>query len=189
MSFSYNPNIPNAPNDPADDQPFMQTNFASIASLIGVNHVGFNTATGGQHTVVQFINQPGNPVVVPGTGQLYTKTAGGDQVLYYESGNGVVSQLTALSANSTNGLLILPGGLLMQWGQQNPATSGTPISFPTPFSSPPYSIQITVKDNNTLHRAYVSYNTASTTRFVPILLSTNGNPESDNIAWFAIGPA
>lgn len=53
-TFSYNTNIPAANNDPADDQPLMQTNYSSISQLIDVDHVAFNTAGGGRHDQVTF---------------------------------------------------------------------------------------------------------------------------------------
>lgn len=69
MTFPYTPSIPNAPNDPADDQALMQQNYASIQDLIGVNHVLFNTATGGQHTFLTF-----NTLNPPSTAPLLTTT-------------------------------------------------------------------------------------------------------------------
>lgn len=54
MSFTYVSNLPAAANNPSNDQPNMQTNTNSIASLISVNHIGFNTATAGQHKQVDF---------------------------------------------------------------------------------------------------------------------------------------
>ncbi len=187
MTFTYNDNIPDALNNPSQDQPKMKANTNSIDSLINVDHVSFNQANGGYHKVVHILNNGGNPGQLGGLGQLFTNLTGGEVNLYYESDLGNVTQLTNNAALGTNGIIVL-GKLTIEWGQVNPATSGTPIIFPRAFSGTPYSIQITVKDNNTNHRAFASYNTASTTQFIPILLSSNGNPETDNIAWIAIGP-
>jgi len=54
MTFSFSTTIPAANNDPSDDQPIMLTNNGSIAGLIAVNHIGFNTTGGGQHKFVEF---------------------------------------------------------------------------------------------------------------------------------------
>ena len=54
MTWPYNPSLPNPPDDPADDVAGMQTNASSIASLINIDHVPFNTAGGGQHKQVTF---------------------------------------------------------------------------------------------------------------------------------------
>jgi hypothetical protein len=69
MSFTYYPTIPNAPDNPSYDQPLMQINSQSINSLIGIDHVTFNSigaggpgASGGQHLQVTFNgkNVPGS---------------------------------------------------------------------------------------------------------------------------------
>jgi hypothetical protein len=49
MTIPYSSTIPNPPNDPADDVSTMQTNAGSIATIIAVDHVGFNVGGGGQH--------------------------------------------------------------------------------------------------------------------------------------------
>ena len=49
MSISYNLNIPNGPDNPSTDQPNMKTNTNSISSFVAVDHVGFNSSSGGTH--------------------------------------------------------------------------------------------------------------------------------------------
>jgi hypothetical protein len=68
-SFTFTPTIPAANNDPADDQGLMLQNNASTSGLIAVDHVGFNTANGGQHLQVTF---PGNNVPGAQTGLAST---------------------------------------------------------------------------------------------------------------------
>ncbi len=142
-TYGYNSTVPNGPNDPADDQPFMLTNTASIASLIANNHVGFNTPNGGIHTVINFLNQASDPVIdatnpLP---QLYTKTVGSDQQLFYESPLGVVEQITGASSSGATGYVLLPGGFILQWGQFANAGSGiNNITFTPNFSANPFWI-------------------------------------------------
>jgi hypothetical protein len=119
MTFSYNGTIPNPPDDPANDVAQMQTNASSIASLIAIDHIGFNIANGGYHNVIHFQNQTGgDPATIAGFGQEYTKTANSDQQLFYKSGGGVVTQLTGPNSPvaADYGYTWLPGGILLQWG-------------------------------------------------------------------------
>jgi hypothetical protein len=84
MTFSYNGAIPNPPNDPAADVGTMQQNATSIGNIIAVDHVGFNTAGGGQHKQVTF-NANSVPAVFPVTPPvLFTNTVAGlPQLLFY----------------------------------------------------------------------------------------------------------
>lgn len=111
MTISYVPNVPFATNNPSTDQPNMLINTNAISTIIGIDHNTFNLGAGdpgGYHTVIHFQDQGNtNPGKVAGFGQLFTKTVGSptDQVLFYESGNGVVSQLTP--ANAVPGITLL----------------------------------------------------------------------------------
>jgi hypothetical protein len=102
-NFSYNQDIPDAPNNPSDDQPLMKTNTNSTFGIIAVDHVGFEQANGGYHTVIHQGPAGGgsgsDPAAIPGFGQTYVKTVGStpDQQLFFETGLGVVSQLTPSS--------------------------------------------------------------------------------------------
>lgn len=154
-NFPYDSTVPAANHAPKNDQPTMQTNAASISGLIAVDHVGFNSGStpGGYHKVVHFNNQGSDPGVVAGVGQLYTKTASADQQLFYESGNGVITQLTGPNAPSsnTNGYTWLPGNILLQWGIVNTTSSSGTVTFATSNISFPnncFCIQTTAKYNS-----------------------------------------
>jgi hypothetical protein len=128
MTFTYNSNVPAANDPPKNDQPTMQSNAASIASIIAVDHIGFNIPNGGYHKVIHQPPQGADPTAIPGIGQTYTKTLSGDQQLFFESGGGVITQLTgpntAIAAG--NGYTWIPGGILLQWGSiTGGLTSGT----------------------------------------------------------------
>jgi hypothetical protein len=126
--FTYSASIPNPPDDPADDVSQMQTNSGSINDLIAIDHVGFNNAIGGYHNIIHFQNQVVTPGSVAGIGQLFTEIANSDEQLFYESGGGVVTQLTGPNAPlaTVQGYTWLPGGILMQWGSVTfPAGSGS----------------------------------------------------------------
>lgn len=65
--FDYNPAIPSTTSDPGDDQPIIQTNFASTSDLIGIDHVTFNNSAGGEHLKITFNgnNVPGGTPADP----------------------------------------------------------------------------------------------------------------------------
>lgn len=94
-TYSFDDSIPDAANNPSQDQPLMKINNQSTAALIDVDHYGFNVANGGYHDVIHQPPVVANPAAILGIGQTFTKTVSGDQQLFYKSGNGVVSQLTA----------------------------------------------------------------------------------------------
>ena len=70
MTISYNSSVPVPTNDPSVDQPDMTINTQSVATIIAVDHVGFNSSgsapngVGGTHLQVTFNgkNTPGAQV-------------------------------------------------------------------------------------------------------------------------------
>ncbi len=201
--FTYNLNIPFATNNPSDDQPKMQTNTNSTDSLIGVDHVSFNQNTGGYHTVIHQQSAPGNidPVKIALTGQTYVKriTNGGntDEALFFESGNGRITQLTSFASPSTtvkaanNGYLFLPGGILIQWGQVA-ATTGNPIvTFLTAgninFPNNIFNIQLTRKRSSTSPGSAFSYWVRNSTITTSSFQIVNNDGLSWEYFWYAIG--
>lgn len=95
--FIYDATIPASSHNPSDDQPIMQTNAASIDSIISEDHWGFNAGGmnfSGYHKVIRLPPQVSDPAAIVGIGQLYTKTISGDQQLFYQTGNGVVGKIS-----------------------------------------------------------------------------------------------
>lgn len=193
--FIYDQTVPAANHSPKNDQPTMQTNAASISGLISVDHVGFNSGAtpGGYHKVIHFLNQGSDPGLVSGFGQLYTKTASTDQNLFFESGNGLVTQLTGplapvpkqgspSSGNQKSGYTVLPGGILLQYGLSNNVGSGLAILFPQPYSASSnlMSVQLTGFSNNNFF--YVS--SQSETGFT---INPSGSSSASPVYWVAIG--
>lgn len=100
MTFSYNNAIPGANNPPTNDQPGMLQNAASIFSLVAVDHVGFNTAGGGQHLQVTFngIHVPSAPTGLNSIGFTNIGVAKpASAQLFYQNQDAVV-QLSAVRA-------------------------------------------------------------------------------------------
>lgn len=54
MSFPINVNIPNPPNDPADDCPLIKQNFANIDGYLKVDHVAAGAGGAGFHKQTTF---------------------------------------------------------------------------------------------------------------------------------------
>lgn len=135
-TFAYNTAVPNAPNDPADDQPEMLINTVSTDAIIGVDHVTFNTPNGGYHTVIHQTsfsdvasnppsnNPPSVPAAIAQIGQLFTTQLNDgvnvDESLYYLSGGNRLGRLTMnfQPVAGTNGYTYIPGGIILQWGRK-----------------------------------------------------------------------
>lgn len=98
MTFTYNRDIPDGPNNPSRDQPLMKTNTNSIDDLIAVNHISFRSAGGGQHTLINFNATP-NFVVVPPNPTL------NDSIIYTNPGN-ASSKAEVFFVNSEATLLV-----------------------------------------------------------------------------------
>lgn len=209
--FGYNFNVPNTPNDPSDDQPQMLINTVSIGNLIAVDHVGFSTVNGGYHTVIHQGNAPGNtdPASITNIGQLYVKTVTlnsiMDQQLFFESGQGVVTQLTSGIATSpgTNGYVFLPGGILLQWGFKNGPHGGAhtftngdsgSITFPLAFPTNVFTINANLNFNSTTAGVpasssgeVVSFDTSSITTTGANFFIAGSGATYTRFFWIAIG--
>jgi hypothetical protein len=148
MTIAYSVNIPNPPNDPADDVSTMQSNAAAIGTIIAVDHVGFNVAGGGQHAQVTFNanNVPTPPVSPP---VLFTDApanhggSGGNTVpeLFFYSGN--APQSSNQFVLTGNGSVLLLGGIIIKWGQVGAAVNGNTYTFASAFPNNVFSVVVT----------------------------------------------
>jgi hypothetical protein len=146
MTIGYSSNIPDAPNDPADDVSIMKSNAAAISSIISVDHVGFNVAGGGQHAQVTFNanNVPVPPVSPP---ILFTNTVAGTPQLFYYAGNAAHSSTQYVAA--TSGSTFVLGGIIFKWGIGNAATN-TAVSFTSAFPNNCYTVMLTPISSGTI---------------------------------------
>ena len=156
MSYPINGAIPAANNDPADDQPEMQTNYANIKSYLSVDHKTPGTADDGFHTAVHLLNGGTPATLSSAAGTFYTNTANSENQLHYipSTDNTKVYQLTttdagdyslfgtntAYATNHLGGWTFLAGGsaggLVMAYGvRAQTSTQDVTISFPITFSS------------------------------------------------------
>lgn len=191
--LDYNENIPDAPNNPSNDQPLMKTNTNSISTWTGVDHFGFENNLGGYHTVVHLSTQgahPGaDPAPVAGTGEVYTKTltAGGDTALFFQSASGKVFQLTTSLAPSPGptGYTFLLGNIRLMWGSASmPASPGSTVavSFTPAFTTAVYSVNLSIVGSGT-RPINIQTTTLSTSGFT----AASSASSATTVYWMAIG--
>lgn len=89
MSFTFNTTIPNANNDPSEDQPIMLQNNISNNAILAVDHISYNTANGGTHKYVQFksIQAPGAPAGTESNIQVVAGVANTNPQLIFQNSN------------------------------------------------------------------------------------------------------
>lgn len=94
MTFTFDNTIPAANNNPSDDQPIMLNNNIADVGIWGVDHIGFNSANGGTHAQITFLNNP-NFLPTPAT-----PLANG-AVIYTAAGIASPATANQIFANST----------------------------------------------------------------------------------------
>lgn len=145
-NFEYTIGIPDAPNDPSEDQPDMKINNDSNASIWEVDHFGFNDNFGGIHKQVRMPVRGGPPGSIPpgmivNEGALYTKVVTDlslytkTDLFYTPDTTGNQYQMTRTNSpyfpkfatntsygtipagfTQVGGWTFLPGGMLYQYG-------------------------------------------------------------------------
>lgn len=208
--FTYNRDIPDGPNNPSDDQPDMQVNTNAVDDLIDEDHFAFNDNFGGLHRKMRVIARNGQPTgTLVNTGTLFVQEASGARgpdLFYTPRNGGQTYQLTAtntvnfpsVASNAAygtppagftqqGGWTFLPGGLVLQYGFYGMAgatgTSGT-IQFPIAFSSPPFTISLTLFRNSGNQTWAINSGISPSTTAFTFLTSSGG---SDGFYWSAIG--
>jgi hypothetical protein len=109
--FDYTRDIPDAPNNPSNDQPKMKINNNSVEDLIAVDHVTFRASPGGTHKQTTFStkNTPGAQL----DPQSVLYTASGTAVtiadMFYRNQNGIFQaspiKAWATFAGATGGII------------------------------------------------------------------------------------
>lgn len=134
----YNGNIPQ-PNDiPALSQPQLLNNFSALQDAFNKNHVALSDIVNrGLHKFVEMPVQSGAQTTAVGEIELHAQTSNGRSCLYYSRDNDATT-LTQLTVGvkpfkSTSGYSFIPGGMIIQWGQENFSGSTGTIDFPIAF--------------------------------------------------------
>jgi hypothetical protein len=196
MTIAYNLGIPNAPNNPSTDQPNMKTNNDNIATYVGIDHVGFNTAGSGQHNQVTFNanNVPVPPVSPP---ILFTNTVATLPQLFFYSGDAAHSanqySISGSGGTGSGGSTFLLGGLILKWGVVA-ATDNTTINFATAsgavFPNNCLGVQLTLytASASSANAMILSVSpTPSNSAFTPRIRTSAGTTGSATIFYLAIG--
>jgi len=152
--MAYNPDIPQASDDPSQSQGQLLANFQALNTFLSVNHTALNDPNEGTHKFLQMPEQASPPSTGSNTGGLYTKEVGGTTQLFFRNeSNGSERQMTgAFSTGVTNGMVTIPGGLIIKWGRRNNLNDNSTITFSTPFASALYNVSLTLVRNDTNSR-------------------------------------
>lgn len=189
---TFTTGIPATNNNPSNDQPDMQVNNDSIASILGgdptVDMIGFNDSDGGWHRFLTYIQQLSDPGSASGQYRQYNKAVSGSSELFAQK-DGVSSpiQLTrgvpgmVTNANGVGYYSYLPGGLFIQWGSQTAIGNTATVPFPIAFTSTPTSVTGTVRNlTGVFNIASVQPPSSSGATF-------NVSGAGQTIYWIAIG--
>lgn len=193
MALTYNNAIPQATDAFATSQPQILTNFASIESLIDVDHEDFASPEYGQHAKVTFPVQGSAPVFAAGSVGLYNLNSSLTTLneLFLTNSAGATYPITGVEA-ATTGWTYLPSGLLLKWGT-SAGNGSTTIVFPVAATIPVFNnvftAQVTdsfnsVADTNTYVR-FSTFSTVSITVYCSSRTVTGAANTSFN--WLVIG--
>ena len=107
-TLAYNPSIPAGSNNPSQDYKLIQINFASIQTLVDVDHVDFGNLKYGQHKQITVSSNNVSPSLNSGVSVIYANVGiANPSVSQTFAYNGTLSfPLTAVRAYCT----FTPGG-------------------------------------------------------------------------------
>jgi hypothetical protein len=154
MSFTYTTGIPDPPHDPSVDVPNMQTNTNSIASWVGVDHVGFNAGAGGTHQQVNFVSNA--TPSLNGVSQLYvndeTGLFGTMSSLFFQNASKNlplfnIPMTSVTSGDNADRGITTPWGLILNYGFNTGGTSVT-ITWAVPGTHV-WAVFATISSNTT----------------------------------------
>jgi hypothetical protein len=200
--YPFNTNVPNAPDNAADDQPDMLTNTKSTNNIFLDDHFTFEDSSnnGGYHKYATLFNIT-LPIApnIGGSGILFALNSKNDSWPTWTNSLGKsVTFLEGRSNVKDVGYAYLPGGMLMQWG----VITNVNITFdPLKFPSSTQDFPITFGDNafNVFLQPTVKGVFNSSSRINTRITSLNNssfkytfsteNSTLSNIYWTAIGIA
>lgn len=154
MGIPYNNTIPATNNKPSNDQAPMQQNFASIQTLIDVDHKDFQVAEYGTHKQVTMLTNNVPPLIL-GAFQptIFTNPgpSGTNQMFFY---SGTPAQSSTQYVAGTNGSTVLMGGIIMKWFKAATTALNTTFNFSgggglgiADFPTAVYIAQVSVMSN------------------------------------------
>ncbi len=199
--FPFNSNVPNAPDNAADDQPDMLIDTQSTNAILDVDHYTFNGVNdannlGGYHKKMTLLNAE-TPKTVPSFGEsayFLAKNKNSDSwPAWFNStnttSNAAITFMTGRNERHKNGYVYLPGGLLMQWGFISKITPGEPFGddFLVEFIDDSYIVQLQAASSNAIAgTTYSAVVRKKTKKNFTFSLGFN-NVNLKGLLWTAIG--
>lgn len=218
-TFPYNRNVPNAPDDPADDQPEMLKNTQSTDDIIAEDHVSFTKANGGYHKIIHLVAQGAGAIPLPASslGYLWSRTDHsytGNEDLWFRGGGlaaGAAGEIqmtlpfkpdsgTVVTPNDpgpptggSQGYSFLPGGILIQWGSTALGlSSSSSVVFNKTYNATPPLILLTpfFYSSQTVNNIFYYISASSATGFTMLgRISASALTNKFYFNWLAIGQA
>jgi hypothetical protein len=186
--MTYNPIIPQATDNLSTSQGQMLTNFGQLNSQFGVDHFPFNdggvngTGFHQQVNIPQTIQDTSTavPTLAGTAGQLFTQTStntsthsepfwansqgGMDQVMWYGGLTSLSTLTGAVQFDSGAGAFLrLPNSFQIVWGTASGSSSGSTITFPTPFLNACFAVVVTRNSSSAPSTVFGVSNLTNTT--------------------------
>ena len=148
--MTFNPLIPQPGDLISVSQGELLINFGQLNAQYGADHDGFNTGSAngsGMHDQVTFLANQAAPSLtrnsVAGVSGIYCNLVGGVSCLFFQNSTQNI-QLTGTTTASDNGSTVLPGGIIMKWGNFgfNGGSGSAGVSFGTAFPNHFYSCSL-----------------------------------------------
>ena len=186
MTFvAFTNGIPNPTNDPSVDVNTMTSNNNAVPQLWPIDHFGYNNNNGGLHKQVTMFNESAPGLPNSTNGALYCNSG----LPFWQNASSSTNQLAFQGASSlvNNGFTTI-GGLTIQWGNTTSTSSGINgnVTFPTPFLTTLFSLQICVLENSNSRRLW-HLNSVTTSGFTAYIQDSSGSSVANFFYWFAVG--
>ena len=107
MTFTFDNTIPASSHNPSNDQPLMLSNNVSTAAIIAVDHVGFNSSSGGTHLQTTYSSKNTPAAQTDPQSVQYTASGVASSVanLAYVNQNGTFTQCVRAWGAFTSGAI------------------------------------------------------------------------------------
>jgi hypothetical protein len=174
MGIQYNPSIPAANDRPTNDQPIMQSNFASIKNLLDVDHIDFGNGNYGMHQWVQMPTPFSAGTTVPFP-RIFTNIVDGrgnplpgslPQFFMYNAGTDAQSAFQN-NVTAANGSVMLPMGIIVKWGTYSIAgvSNSQAVTFTNAFPNALFGVNISCITSGSIGDLEINYTPNSPSGF------------------------
>ncbi len=192
--YPYNNGVPNAPDNPSQDQPDMLVNTQSISGIIAQDHTGFGVSNGGVHKQVRFAQNIAAPGIASGwVSALFSDTLNGQAWPFWQNAGGS-ELIVGPSLNQLNNGYILIGAYMFQWGEIVTATVGGQagigaVAFNPAFSAVPFVIKTQIEGINTNIPRFAFWSNPLITGVTIYVTNGQGGGGQNGVTvnWLAIG--